>query len=75
MKCDKEAERAVMHHEGATLATYLGVPFVETSAKSGENVALAIAVMTDLVLEQIESGRDKPPKSAKAPAPGKCSVS
>ncbi|XP_053377820.1 circularly permutated Ras protein 1-like isoform X2 [Mercenaria mercenaria] len=37
-KTDLSADRQVTADEGNTLATKLGVPFVETSAKTGENV-------------------------------------
>ena len=37
-KCDLENERQVQHTEGADIAKNWGVPFFETSAKSGFNV-------------------------------------
>lgn len=44
-KIDLEAERVVSRQEGLELANKLGVPYVETSAKTGENVNEAFRVL------------------------------
>ncbi|XP_052769776.1 circularly permutated Ras protein 1-like isoform X2 [Mya arenaria] len=40
-KTDLEADRKITTQEGADLATRLGVPFIETSAKTGDNIIKA----------------------------------
>ena len=37
-KCDLEAERAVESERGEQLARSQGIPFLETSAKTGHNI-------------------------------------
>ena len=38
-KCDLESERVVPTEEGQQLAASLGIPFLETSAKTNHNIA------------------------------------
>ena len=38
-KCDLESERVVPTEEGQQLAASLGIPFLETSAKTNPNIA------------------------------------
>ncbi|KAL2101829.1 hypothetical protein ACEWY4_003590 [Coilia grayii] len=45
-KADATQERVVKREEGEKLAKEFGVPFMETSAKSGLNVELAFTAMT-----------------------------
>ena len=42
-KCDLDTSRVVSQSEGASYAERMGIPFFETSAKDGINVAEAIA--------------------------------
>jgi GTPase KRas protein len=54
-QCDRrESEREVSTEEGAARAAQFGCPFIETSAKTGENVERAVV---DLVREL----RERPP--------------
>ena len=45
-KCDKVQQREVSREEGAALAQHFGCNFLETSAKTGQNVE---DMFTDLV--------------------------
>ena len=38
-KCDLESERVIPTEEGQQLAASLGIPFLETSAKTNHNIA------------------------------------
>mmetsp|Transcript_43316 Transcript_43316/g.60163 ORF Transcript_43316/g.60163 Transcript_43316/m.60163 type:complete len:203 (+) Transcript_43316:176-784(+) len=44
-KCDLEDQRVITAEEGQALANELGIPFVETSAKSRSNVTTAFETM------------------------------
>ncbi|XP_052769779.1 circularly permutated Ras protein 1-like [Mya arenaria] len=44
-KTDLEADRKITTQEGADLATRLGVPFIETSAKTGDNIIKAFETL------------------------------
>lgn len=44
-KCDLEDQRVITSDEGQALANEIGIPFVETSAKSRSNVTTAFETM------------------------------
>eukprot|EP01028_Stygiella_incarcerata_P006659 TRINITY_DN2714_c0_g1_i1.p1 TRINITY_DN2714_c0_g1~~TRINITY_DN2714_c0_g1_i1.p1 ORF type:complete len:205 (+),score=50.60 TRINITY_DN2714_c0_g1_i1:84-698(+) len=50
-KCDLEEERKVSTYEGKDLAEQFGVPFMETSAKTGENVDESFLMLARMVIE------------------------
>lgn len=79
-KCDKQYEREVSREEGAAMARDFGCRFLETSAKTAQNVE---KLFTDLVRllrsskESVDRGAPPPPPPAKPPKqPGriKCVV-
>jgi hypothetical protein len=51
-----ESARVVSTGEGAALARLLGVPFLETSAKTGVNVSLAFRVLAEQILARFDGG-------------------
>ncbi|XP_043846514.1 ras-related protein Rab-39B-like [Dromiciops gliroides] len=55
-KSDLVAERQVSPEEGENLASSLGARYVETSAKSDSNVALAIQLLTHDIYEAVKKG-------------------
>jgi len=67
-KCDMEEQRQVAKERGKQLAMEFGMPFLETSAKTGENVEEAFRNMTLAVLKRNPSvgqaGGPGNPKSA-----------
>lgn len=48
-KCDKNEERVVNYEDGANLALKFKVPFIETSAKTGENIDKAFLIIINNV--------------------------
>lgn len=64
-KCDDEESRQVSSKQGELLAQELGVPFLESSAKSGYNVSEVFYKLAGLILEK--SGDDE---EANAPQKG-----
>jgi GTPase SAR1 family protein len=50
-KSDLEEHRAVSRSRGEELAISHGIPFIETSAKTADNVAAAFDVMVERVFE------------------------
>jgi len=78
-KCDKQYEREVSREEGAAMARDFGCRFLETSAKTAQNVE---KLFTDLVRllrsskESVDRGVPAPPPPTKPPKPGrmKCVV-
>lgn len=69
-KCDKQYEREVSREEGAAMARDFGCRFLETSAKTAQNVE---KLFTDLVRmlrsskENVDRGAPPPPPPAKPP--------
>ncbi|XP_044527331.1 ras-related protein Rab-39B-like [Gracilinanus agilis] len=55
-KSDLVAERQVTAEEGEKLASSLGARYVETSAKSDSNVALAVQLLTRDIYEAVKKG-------------------
>ena len=67
-KCDKTFEREVSREEGAAMARHFGCEFIETSAKTGENVE---RVFTNLI-RTLRQGLV--PIKTKEKKPGKCII-
>ncbi len=56
-KADMEAERAVTTREGKTFADFHGLQFLETSAKTGQNVEEAFSSITKEIYAFLERGQ------------------
>lgn len=56
-KCDREHEREVHPEEGISLANSLGCTFVETSAKTTQNVDYVFAILIESLREQARKER------------------
>ena len=52
-KCDLEDRRLVPKEEGAELAHSLNIPFMETSAMTGENIDEAFETLVKLILNRV----------------------
>ena len=59
-KVDKEEERKVSTAEGKKLADELGLPFIETSAKSGENIENLFSDMIEDLDKEFGNIQKKP---------------
>ena len=59
-KADIDQERAVTTKEGRQFAEHHGVKFMETSAKSGQNVEEAFTALTKDIYELLETGQITP---------------
>lgn len=55
-KSDLEAERTVSRKEGESLAESLGLPYIETSAKTNNNVVQAFELLCRTVYQALQSG-------------------
>ena len=55
-KCDLEAQRSVTREAGSSFAASLGVPFLETSAKSSQNVQQLFTDMTKEIMSRQKPG-------------------
>ncbi|XP_074074021.1 ras-related protein Rab-39B-like [Macrotis lagotis] len=55
-KSDLVADRQVTPEEGEKLASSLGARYVETSAKSDSNIALAVRLLTQDIYEAVKKG-------------------
>lgn len=57
-KSDRELgeERTVTKDEAEKLAALLGIPYVEASAKSGENITTCFEVLTQRIYQGLQSG-------------------
>ena len=53
-KCDWEEKRAVQEADGQNLADELGIPFLEVSAKTGQNISKAFESLAADIKERIE---------------------
>ena len=51
-KCDRTADRVVTEAQAQEFATELGIPFIETSAKSAKNVEEAFLTMAGELIRQ-----------------------
>lgn len=58
-KKDLESQRVVSAEEAQKLADELNIPYVETSAATGEKVEFAVEKLLDLVMLRIEQSVDK----------------
>jgi Ras-related protein Rab-27A len=58
-KVDLDAQRCVSQESGQSLADELGIPYIETSALSGENVEVVVNRLLDLIMARIEKSVDK----------------
>ena len=72
-KCDKTYEREVSKEEGAALARQFGCEFIETSAKTAQNVERLFMNLVRSLRQtrNIESG---PPTTKKEKKPSKCVI-
>ncbi|NXC20657.1 RAB37 protein, partial [Corythaeola cristata] len=59
-KADVSSERAVRTEDGASLAREYGVPFMETSAKTGMNVELAFLAIAKELKQRAVQPLDEP---------------
>ncbi|XP_030362032.1 ras-related protein Rab-37 isoform X1 [Strigops habroptila] len=59
-KADVSSERAVRTEDGASLAREYGVPFMETSAKTGMNVELAFLAIAKELKQRAVQPQDEP---------------
>jgi Ras-related protein Rab-1A len=58
-KCDRTADRVVTEEQAKEFADELGIPFIETSAKSAKNVEEAFLTMAgQLIKQKAASGND-----------------
>ena len=51
-KCDRTADRAVTEEQAKAFAVELGIPYIETSAKSAKNVEEAFLTMAGELIRQ-----------------------
>jgi Ras-related protein Rab-1A len=51
-KCDRTADRVVTEEQAKEFADELGIPFIETSAKSAKNVEEAFLTMAGQLIKQ-----------------------
>ena len=75
-KADKQLEREVTREEGMQLAREFGCEFLETSAKTAQNVE---RLFTNLVrslrsTKQTEQGGAVPQQRVREPRPRKCCI-
>lgn len=62
-KCDRTADRVVTEEQAKEFADELGIPFIETSAKSAKNVEEAFLTMAgQLIKQKAASGNDSTSK-------------
>jgi len=56
-KCDRTADRAVTEEQATAFAQELGIPYIETSAKSAKNVEEAFLTMAgELIRQRAKNG-------------------
>lgn len=55
-KSDKDEGRVVSREEAEVLARQLGLPYVEVSAKTGQNVASAFELIARCIYKGLQSG-------------------
>ena len=56
-KADRDADRTVTLREGRNFAEFHGLKFLETSAKTGQNVEEAFQVITQDIYSMLEKGQ------------------
>ena len=62
-KCDIDSKKAVTTEEGKELADSLGIPFMETSAKTSTNVEQSFLRMASEIKSRVTVTTSKPPQS------------
>jgi GTPase SAR1 family protein len=67
-KCDLENQRQVTFEEGKELADNLGVKFIETSAKSANNVDKAFFTLANEIKSRVPKNEDHPSEARKEKA-------
>ena len=55
-KCDRETARNVTYEEGQRLAQNNNISFLETSAKTNQNVEQAFTIAASHVLQKVQDG-------------------
>ena len=65
-KCDKQYEREVTRDEGANMARNFGCTFLETSAKTAQNVELLFTTLVRLLRQTRVT--ESPTQGPRAPA-------
>ena len=75
-KCDKTYEREVSKEEGAQLARQFGCEFIETSAKTAQNVERLFTTLVRALRQtkQIEAGPGGGPTKPKEKEKRKCII-
>jgi len=69
-KIDLEDKREVSTEEGENFAKEVGIPFMETSAKTAYNVEAAFTKTAEEILAKIEKGEIDPTNEANGVKPG-----
>ena len=59
-KADMAAQRQVSNEQATEFAKKLGLVYIEISAKTGHNVALAFDIITEKILEKIDNKEINP---------------
>lgn len=63
-KCDRTADRVVTEEQAQSFAEELGIPYIETSAKSAKNVEEAFLTMAgELIRQRLTRGNENGEKS------------
>lgn len=70
-KCDQDSAREVSTEEGAKLAKRLGVPFLETSAKTRKDLTQAFSAVVREMKKYDESSSTPVPESPRTPGGSK----
>lgn len=76
-KCDKAYEREVSREEGLAMARAFGCEFLETSAKTAQNVErlfTSLVRMLRMTKQQSEAGAQVPGKQMKEDRKKKCII-
>lgn len=56
-KCDLESERVVSQREGRQFAEFYSLTYIETSAKTGQNVEDTFLTIARTIYEQLDAGQ------------------
>ncbi|CAH1406748.1 unnamed protein product [Nezara viridula] len=66
-KADLEEKRVISPGRAREAAKQLGIPYVETSAMTGQNVSTSIELLLDLVMARMETIVDRALQPTKEP--------